>query len=267
MWSAVDRRLGPGVLFALQIAALWPFWIRYARRTTDGSDEPWGVVALLAAAAILWLRRGACAQPPNPVLLAIAGTLTLVAVAAAAAIAPLAGAVAAVGALGCTVGAIHGTRRIDWPWMALAALALPVVSSLQFYLGYPLRWLTAGATVIALGAAGMVVDQRGSMLSWMGHDVMVDAPCSGVHMLWAGMLLAAFVAALRRMAGTRFARLLACTAAVVLAANAGRNTALFLQEVGSLALPAWTHEGIGVVSFAFAAAAILRLATRGANEP
>ncbi len=265
MWSAVDRRLGPGALIVLQLAALWPLGVWYVRRMGDGSDEPWGIAALIAALGIVFLRRRCLATEPRRGFLIAAGGLTAAAIGAALFVAPLAGAVLGVAALSCTVGAVRGADRLDWPWTALTALALPIVSSLQFYLGYPLRLVAASASAITLSAVGIFVEQNGTALTWAGRSVMVDAPCSGVHMLWAGMFFASVLAALRSMGGARFAALLAWSVLVVVAANALRNTVLFVKEAGIVALPAWAHDGVGVVAFTLAAVVIFQLASGGSH--
>ena len=46
---------------------------------------------------------------------------------------------------------------------------------------------------------------------------------------------------------------------MVIAANVVRATALFFKETQIVALPDWTHTGIGVVLFAAAVLIILRL--------
>src|SRR5262245_59923054 len=40
-------------LVLLQVAAFWPVWSWYVRRTADGSDEPWGLAALVVAGVLL----------------------------------------------------------------------------------------------------------------------------------------------------------------------------------------------------------------------
>ena len=36
----------PLLILAMQGVAFWPVWRWYGERITDGSDEPWGIVAL-----------------------------------------------------------------------------------------------------------------------------------------------------------------------------------------------------------------------------
>ena len=48
---------GVAALLVLQALAFWPVWQWYLRRMVDGSDEPFGVLALLSAIAIILARR------------------------------------------------------------------------------------------------------------------------------------------------------------------------------------------------------------------
>ncbi|MGZ8270505.1 MAG: hypothetical protein ACXW1T_04930, partial [Methylophilus sp.] len=49
-----DRWLISGLL-ASTILAAWPHWLWMVRRSTDGSDDPWGIVALLTLVALVYL--------------------------------------------------------------------------------------------------------------------------------------------------------------------------------------------------------------------
>lgn len=90
--------------------------------------------------------------------------------------------------------------------------------------------------------------------------LLADAPCSGVRMLWFGLFLAALIAAWGRLGNVRSAALLFAALALVIGANVIRATILFFKEAGIVALPEWTHAGIGLLIFAAAAALIARLA-------
>jgi len=64
------RPVHPAWLLALQAAALWPIWLWYAKRTADGSDEPWGLLALGAVLLCAYASGATCAKKLGPVLLA-----------------------------------------------------------------------------------------------------------------------------------------------------------------------------------------------------
>ena len=150
---------------------------------------------------------------------------------------------------------------------SLLGLSLPIVATAQFYLGYPLRIVAAEASVLALQAMQFGVTREGTMLHWRGETVMVDAPCSGVRMLWFGLYLAATLATAGRLSNRRSLLVLSAGLLVVLAANIVRAATLFFKEARLVALPDWTHTGIGVVIFAAASFLIVRLATRKEVKP
>ena len=147
---------------------------------------------------------------------------------------------------------------------ALLVLSLPVVATVQFYLGFPLRALAAEATVLALRALHFPVTREGTLLHWRGESVLVDAPCSGVRMLWFGLYFAAALAAMARLDNRRSLIALITAFVLVIAANVVRAAALFFKEAQIVALPDWTHTGAGLILFAGALLIIVRL-TRGAS--
>jgi exosortase/archaeosortase family protein len=90
--------------------------------------------------------------------------------------------------------------------------------------------------------------------------VAIDAPCSGVRMLWSAILTAFALAAVLRLPASRTVALAAAASATVVLANGVRAAALFLPETGAVLLPPWTHAAIGVVTFAGAGFLVLRAA-------
>ncbi len=81
------------------------------------------------------------------------------------------------------------------PLAGLALLALPLLASLQFYAGYPLRVLTAELSAWAAAGRGLAAERSGAAMVVNGHLVIVDAPCSGVQMAWLAYFAACAVAA------------------------------------------------------------------------
>jgi len=155
------------------------------------------------------------------------------------------------------------TGRPPVAFWGLVALALPVLPSLQFTLGYPMRIVSAALSVAALQAQGLVVARQGTFLVWRGEMVQFDAPCSGVNMLWAGLLLTLMGCVLLRLSAPRVVLAVALSVTLAIAGNALRASSLFYLEAGLVAdAPSWWHEAIGIVAFVLSAAVTLWLLGR-----
>jgi exosortase/archaeosortase family protein len=255
------RTVPPAVALLGGLAlALWPHWIYMARRMVDGSDEPWGILALATVLVLVARDRAELAVPTRSALVASAA----LAVAAAAAKLVLPDlAAAAVAMLALALFLIHAMpRRPATPLVALLLLALPVIASLQFYLGFPLRVFAAHATSLVLALAGIDASAAGASILHQGTTVLVDAPCAGIGMLWVGSYTAALLSYLARADGGRTAANAVAAALLVLAANVVRNAALFFPEAGLVQWPAWSHEAIGLAALALAVVPIVLIASR-----
>lgn len=239
-----------GAAVAMWAVAGWPVWRWYAARLGDGSDEPWGLVALVAALAFVpWKRLREPLAPGSAVLAA----------SAAAAVFLGYGWLPALVRGGLWVLALAALLGRAGPAAARAGLfllSLPVVATAQFYLGYPLRAMTATCSVPVLSLFGYAVERQGTALHWAGETVLVDAPCSGVQMLWTGLFAACALAAVRGMRAGATLRLLWWTVTAVSVANLLRCVALFLVEVRVGTPAQWLHEGIGLVLFGAALGAV-----------
>jgi exosortase/archaeosortase family protein len=245
----------PRLLLFAMAGALWPVWRWYALRTFDGSDEPYGLIAL-ATLAILLVRNG-MELPRSEKRVVCAAILLSVYALLFRFMSPLPRALVAVAA----VATLVFRPRTFVANAALLGLSLPVVATVQFYLGYPLRVLAAEASVITLRALDFAVTREGTLLHWRGETIMVDAPCGGVRMLWFGIYLVAALAAFSRLGNCRSLFAIAAAIFVVVGANVVRATALFFKEARIVALPDWTHTGVGVVLFAGAILILVRLTT------
>jgi len=242
------------LLLAAAGVAFWPVWIWFAAGSADASNDYTGLLAAATAIAIVW--RAPAAKPVAHALALPAALIATYTVGAAIGMAPVVGALLAALALAALASAVRLGRRMDGPLLALCVLALPIAAGLQFYCGYPLRVVAGELTVMMLRMNGLAVVREGAMLAWDGQLIAIDAPCSGVKMMWAGLYLACALAASYRlsMARTLAAATLACV--VVVGANAVRAAALFHTEAGLLIMPPWTHQASGVVCFIAAALAI-----------
>lgn len=265
--ASLDRALSlpPAAWIALPILAAWPTWRWMAARLADGSDEPWGLVAMAALLLLVWREREAFTRAPRgPALVASTGLLAASALLALPSLARATLAVAAV------VAMLSAVRRREQPFLALGGLALlslPLLASLQFYGGFPLRVITAEATRALLALGGVAAERTGSALEIHGRLVMVDAPCAGVHMGWAAYFAACAAAAWLRLPDRTFVRRLLLIGAFVLAGNVLRNTVLVLGESRGTGLAPWQHDAVGLVAFALVCSLVLHHVGRAVRGP
>lgn len=238
-------------------ACFWPVWRWYVERLDDGSDEPWALVALLAAVVLSWPRNGFRWNPRDPLLLG-AAALTLLYALLAPVAPPLLRALAAMAALGCSWISVSGARD-KWPAvLCLLVLSVPVIASLQFYAGYPMRTVTASGATGLLNLLGIDVARSGTSMEAYGRTVLVDAPCSGVRMLWTASVLCASLAAMRtRVTAAAMSVALACVIPVVLVGNTVRAAMLFVIETADEPPAAYLHSLVGIVTFVVVAALLL----------
>lgn len=247
-------------------AACWDSWLWFVRRIWSSPEE--GIA--LAAAALLIVttaqidgRRRTSALGSFE-LAVMAGLVLLHGASGPLAPAIVRAGLAALAAL-YTLYRVSGSagRRTPPALWILGLLATPIVPTLQFYLGYPMRIASAAASVILLRMNGIGVTREGTYLAWRGELIQFDAPCSGVSMLWAGLLLVSMAGFLYRLSPARLLASLAGCSLLLIAANVLRSTSLFHLEAGLIdSRVPWLHEAAGLASFAGAAAGILWLASR-----
>ena len=243
------------LLLAAICLAFWPVWIWFANGTLDGSNDAGGLLAAAVAIAIVTLAP-TTHVPAAPLLLPTV-CVALYLLMTAAGLPMLSRAMMAALAIASFASAWRMGKRLDVALLALCTLALPLAASLQFYVGYPLRVVAGAFSALLLRMNGLAVVREGAMLAWDGQLIAIDAPCSGIKMLWSGLFLACALAASARLPALRTMAAMLLAAAVVIAANSVRAAALFYMETGLVHLPAWAHPGIGVLCFAGAALAIL----------
>lgn len=251
MTETATARVTPAILVPLLLVAFWPVWRWYAMRMTDGSDEPLGLVALLTAAAFV-PRAGWSTPRPTAALVGVLAALA-VAIGAFDSLPALVRGAVAVGALACALPRDPARPRLAL--VVLLLLSLPLIATLQFYLGFPLRAVTTWCAAHVLSLGGLEVAAQGTVLRWAGEEILVDAPCSGIRMLWTASYLSATLAALHRLPAAKLVRLAQATAMVVFLANLARTVLLFFLETGLWPNPPWAHEAAGLAMFLAAAAA------------
>jgi exosortase/archaeosortase family protein len=240
-------RLPPWLWLALTVACLTPVWLWSTARFTDGSDDPLGIVALITLVVLLARDRQHFSERPSAGWLLLTFALAAAAVLGGTMFPALVRGVLGVLAV-CT--ALWAVRAPGQPMLALTGLgllALPLISSLQYFVGYPLRVVTAEASRWLLSLFGADIEREGSALAVAGRLVIVDAPCSGIQMAWVAYFTACAVAALWRLPDLHFLRRVPLVGATVLAGNIVRNTLLVLKEAQLVQWPDWTHEAIGLV--------------------
>ena len=262
-WLAACDRMPALAWLGLQAAALWPHWRWVAARLADGSDDPLGVAALVVLGLALWRLAPQLRSAPSRAWLLVAMAGTVLATLAAMFAPPLLAACVAVLALAAGLCAFAPSGTPLLPLAGLSVLALPVISSLQYYAGFPLRVVTAQLSTWALQLGGVAAERSGTAMMVEGRLVIVDAPCSGVQMVWMAYFCACAVAWWFGLDDRRFLKRLAGVGAIVLAGNVLRNSVLVVLEARQAQVPALLHEVIGLLVLALVCAAVARVVHGG----
>jgi exosortase/archaeosortase family protein len=245
--------------------ALLPTWIWMARRMFDGSDDPLGLLAIAALVLLAWRCRGQLRASPRLPWLAAALAGAVASVLSIGILPPLLGSLLALAALGAALAAFLPAGVASAPVLGLSLLSLPWIASLQFYAGYPLRMLTAEASRWLLMPFFMV-ERSGTALQVNGLLVIVDAPCSGVQLLWLGYFTACAAALYTGRDSRGFLARLPLVSVFVLAGNIVRNTVLVGLEGAGHGSSGWMHDAIGLVVLAAVCAAIALVMSRRVCE-
>lgn len=253
-------RLGALDWLALHALALWPHGAYLVQRAVDGSDDPLGLLALAAVATLAGWHRERLRLTPRLGWLAASMALALAANGAwwAGVPALLASLLAALSLVGALL-AWWPAAQPRAPLAGLVVLALPWIASLQFYLGYPLRVITAQLSAWALQLAGLHATRSGASMVVNGQLVIVDAPCSGVQMAWLAYFTACGAAAALGTPDRVFVRRAAGVGAIVLAGNVLRNSVLVALESRPTGLSAAWHEAVGLAVLGAVCVAVLAL--------
>src|SRR5215467_13900586 len=251
----------PYLVSALVVAATWDAWRWYVLRVWESPEEAASLVLTIVFLGTLGVARRRTETTPLPL---VPVALLLAAFAASYAFLPPIGRTAI--AVAATLYCCHLAAFKERPPVAfwgLVALALPVVPSLQFMLGYPMRIVSAALTVGLLQAHGLSVARQGTFLLWRDELIQFDAPCSGVSMLWAGLLLTLMGCVLFRFGAIKVTIAVALSLGLAIVCNVLRAASLFYVEAGLLPqAQVWWHEGIGITAFTLSAAVTLWLLTR-----
>jgi len=245
------------LILGLQLVAFWEVWHWYVTRAVYSWDQPWGVVAFVAAILFLILSRRPL--PQNERSLRLPAVLILVYAATYFALPPLARAMIAFTAVAVTASLVRFGKAFHAGLFGLVYLSLPTIPTLQFFGGYPLRIVVAQLTAPILRIAGFAVVAEGTCLNWSGQLIWIDAPCSGIKMLWVGLFLTFVVLCFHELPLRKVFLLMPFVGIVIMVANVFRAVALFYIEAGVLDFPAGSHEYAGVIAFVLEAVGIIAL--------
>lgn len=251
------------LVLLLTAAACWDAWRWYFARIAASPEEGLALLfTVLFLAALTFSRRAPANFERTVPLLPAAALLAGYAVSCAVAPPIVRAAIAIAAALFVLYRSTAASAPPPAFW-ALIALSLPVLPSLQFVLGYPMRVLSAALTVGLLSMHGLSVERQGTFLTFQGETLQFDAPCSGIAMLWAALMLTLMSAVLFRWGALRtvLAVLAACIFAI--AANAFRAASLFyLETLFHITAADPMHEAAGLAAFLLAALLLLHTLKR-----
>lgn len=245
------------LIVGLQLLAFWEVWQWYISRAVYSWDQPWGLIAFVAAFVFLIASRKPLPRDDRslflPALLIAAYVVTYFVVP------PLGRAAIAFTALAATASSLRFGRSFHPGLFGLFYLSLPALPSLQFLGGYPLRVVVAELTAPILRIGGFAVISEGTCLNWAGQLIWIDAPCSGIKMLWVGMFLTFILLCLYELPVLKAALLVVLAFMVIIGANVFRAVALFYLEAGVLKMPFWGHEYAGLIAFVLEAVGIVAI--------
>jgi exosortase len=248
---------------ALAIMAFWPVAKWYFLRTSQSPEELSGLFAILVAIFfVAGSKSRRDADFTDRSVYAHAFVLILCYALSYHFVPPLIRAIIAMTALTRIVSSLFLKKKFHSGLWILLMLSLPVIPSLQFYLGYPLRAAVAQIALPLIRMSGFAVTREGACFHFGEQLIWIDAPCSGIQMLWAGLLLAAACSCFKNLDSLRTAFVLSAACMMAVFANAIRSAALFFMEAHIVKAPAWFHEGIGILVFMTLGFFILWLAHR-----
>jgi exosortase/archaeosortase family protein len=254
--SSIIGKIHPLVWLLL---ALSPVIVWYGKRLDDGCDEPLGLLTLAFALMLAWRDRKSISASVEARL--CGAMMVLGSVMAIVWLPPMLRAGLAVSG-GAVFFGLH--RRAGL--MGLLLLSLPVVASLQFFAGYPMRIAAAEGAVRLLEMGSVVVSRTGAQLQIRGRTVGVDPACSGVLMLWHAWAAAMALAALHRVSWKATVVMGVLAIALVIPANILRAFLLVFEQTGFWEKSDLLPIGIGLASFAIILVALWWIATKRAGK-
>ncbi|MDH5327050.1 MAG: exosortase/archaeosortase family protein [Gammaproteobacteria bacterium] len=257
------------IVLSVTVLSLYPVWHWMLLRMFSQGGEPWSVLPLGTAVALLWLRPAVLTEsracPSASLDLLIPALLMLLYMVSLLFFPPIFRAALAMLMIANLLSRHWYGKELHLPLFCLLGLALPAVASLQFYLGYPLRVIVGEISSTLLSMNGLVVVRDGTVLQWGMHNISIDAPCSGIKLLWVSLYMVFTLACFFELNAKRTLLLLSVSLVLVLVGNVLRTTALFYTESGLVPAQDWMHEGIGMAVFVLVALGLL-LANKFLNQ-
>ncbi|MEM0966285.1 MAG: exosortase/archaeosortase family protein [Verrucomicrobiota bacterium] len=247
--------LGSGVLLLILPSGWW-----YLQRMTDGSDEPYGVIALISWLFFLpWMRW--VADFRSGTLLSRKEAVIALILGGAVAFIPGIPALVRAGLLVGAISLLALKKGMPPGATILGLISLPILASLDFYIGYPLRWVCGWLGTEGLQFFGLPVVLEGITMSIEGKEIVIDRPCAGLQYLWFGWLVSGCVTSFQRMGRKMVLVGSLATGCLLFLSNVVRVVTLFLLEWKGWGGPI-AHETAGLVIFAVALVMIVGVLRR-----
>lgn len=217
----------------LLLVAFWHSLYWFITRTADNSDEPWGLISLATVFILVilsWNRKSSFFNAGK--LVPVCVVLVSLYCVCFAMVPPLVRCLIAV----CAAGVVLWTRCIPGRRNALALfgfliLSSPVLASLQFFVGFPLRLLITNITAAIMQFSGTAVAVAGTSFEHQNQLILVDSPCSGINMLWAGLYFCFVICWTKQLSALRSVLLLCFSVIGVLFTNVARATIMVYIEI------------------------------------
>jgi len=235
--SAAIAALG----FAL---AFWPLIVWFFQRLSDGGDEPYGLAVLCVLSLLIVSDKKHAQTQVGQGMQIAAGVSFALYILSIFWLPPM---------LRCVPAILCLSFYFGWyrqaGWIALLFLSLPVVTSLQFYLGYPLRIISSETTRWLVWPFVNEIFREGTNLTAYGKVVGVDAPCSGIRILWVGLVFSSVLTSMLGMSWPKAIVFNLFSVVLLLFANSVRAALLFAPESGFIEISDTAHESIGLVCY------------------
>jgi exosortase/archaeosortase family protein len=265
--------------------AFWSTIVWLVQRTFDRSDEPWGLLSLATVVAILVVGPRFNLSLASSIATKALSEESLRTLAILRNIAGLSCLLLHLLFAGRAPLMVHALLMILAIWflvvsklsvpsragmLGLLLLVLPVVPSVDFYAGYPVRFAVAMGARLLLCCLGMPAHQEGTVLSINQKLFAIDVPCSGIHMLWVEAYAVMLLATIFRLKLKQTVLLSLAGCILIMIGNVFRASTLIIFDLFSAQLTSShleqfepiVHPLIGLFAFCLVTGAIAFFAQR-----